>query len=250
MRQALSIAMLVTMLLGGCGQTPVAPPMVEDESPFPTYRNQMPGGFQAPMFNAAPTGTDPNAAPVIAQLAQAWSRVKTLSCHFDSWQTKGTERETGAFKVFFRKPFRYRYEVEKASSPIKNGSTAVFDTKTGDITARLGSVASIFPLKGKLSDERAVSLRGHRLDQGDYENLVKLLTAPGAQVRLASAPGAQPVLGLIKPFILTDELRLKIDPRTHLIGGIEHMYQGKIVSRSVITNLKVNPTLDPDKLEL
>lgn len=247
MRQRSLLACLATMMLLGCGQQTPAELSARDMlDELPMRQSQ--GPQAAPAAFPAAQG----AAPVLARLAQTWAGVKTLSAHYESWQTKGSEREDGAFKLLFKKPGRYRYEVEKASNPIKNGSTAVFDTRSGDMTARLGSIASIFPIRGTLEDARSKSVRGHRLDQGDYEGLVKLLLAPNATVRLVSAPGAAtPVVGLVKPpFAITDELRLTIDPRTYLIAQIEHVYQGKIVSRSKITNIRINPTLGADKFEL
>jgi outer membrane lipoprotein-sorting protein len=250
MRPVLLSLLLTGSVLAGCGQSPAEPPVADSLGPGPSALEQAPGSWQGPApTTALPARQDATAA--LAQLAQTWSRVKTLSGHFDFWQVKGAERETAVFNFSFRKPYRYRYEVEKASSPIKNGSTAVFDTKTGDITARLGSIASIIPLKGKLTDERSLSVRGHRMNQGDVENLIKLLLAPGANVKLVSAPGAPVVLALLKPPVpITDELRIGLDARTGLIGSIEHVFGGKVVSRSTITNMKVNPTLDADKLSL
>jgi outer membrane lipoprotein-sorting protein/predicted small lipoprotein YifL len=247
MRQRPLLVFLATMMLAGCGQRgPVSAPL-DDMRSLPVRQSQ--GPVMAPMDMMPGTNS---AAPVLARIAQTWGTVKTLSAHFDSWQVKDNEREDGSFNVYYRKPYRYRYEVEKASSPIKNGSTAVFDTRTGDITARLGSVASIFPLKSKLDDARGKSVRGHRLDQGDYENLIKLLLAPSSTVRLVSPPGASPVVVAIvrPPQAITDELRLTLDARTGLIGQIEHVYQGKIVSRSTITKIKINPAIEAGKLEL
>lgn len=247
MRQRPLLVFLATMVLAGCGQSgPVSAPLRE---PGSRPLRQAQGPQMTPM-DAMP-GTN-SAAPVLARIAQTWGTVKTLSAHFDSWQVKDNEREDGSFNVYYRKPARYRYEVEKASSPIKNGSTAVFDTRTGDITARLGSVASIFPLKSKLDDARGKSVRGHRLDQGDYENLIKLLLAPTSTVRLVSPPGVSPaVVAIVRPpQAITDELRLTLDARTGLIGAIEHVYQGKIVSRSTITKITINPAIEAGKLEL
>lgn len=247
MRQRPLLVFLATMVLAGCGQSGPASAPVREPGSVPVRQGQAP--LMTPM-DAMPGAH--SAAPVLARIAQTWGTVKTLSAHFDSWQVKDNEREDGSFNVYYRKPSRYRYEVEKASSPIKNGSTAVFDTRTGDITARLGSVASIFPLKSKLDDARGKSVRGHRLDQGDYENLIKLLLAPTSTVRLVSAPGVSPaVVAIVKPpQAITDELRLTMDARTGLIAAIEHVYQGKIVSRSTITKIKINPTIEAGKLEL
>lgn len=252
MRQRPLLVFFATMVLAGCGQSGPASAPVRDTGSLPARATQGQFPLADGLTPGATVGAATDAAPVLARIARTWGTVKTLSAHFDSWQVKDNEREDGSFNVYYRKPARYRYEVEKASSPIKNGSTAVFDTRTGDITARLGSVASIFPLKSKLDDARGRSVRGHRLDQGDYENLIKLLLAPTSTVRLVSPPGASPVVvAIVKPpQAITDELRLTLDARTSLIAQIEHVYQGKIVSRSTITRIKVNPTIEAGKLEL
>lgn len=238
----ISWALLLTFLVG-CGTAPTAPstPRQPRQPAYPTQ--PMP---QQPQ----PT----NAGPVLMRLQQSWSQVRTLSAHLDFWQQKGSERETAKLTCYYRKPGRYRYEVSKASNVIKNGSTVVFDTNQDQITARLGSVLSIIPIRSTMEDARSKSVRGHRLDQGDYATLVEAFLANGNRVQLLSNPNAPgPIaIGLANPpnVPLTDFLVLTLDPQSMLPTKIQHMAQGQVVGQTVISQYQINPSIGEDKFKL
>jgi outer membrane lipoprotein-sorting protein len=250
--------MATLLLLTACGgETPLDP--------------VAPGGGAAPMPGAPPIGlpggglggvpgmqpgvpgAGGSAAQVLQALAQTWGAVNSLSARYELRETKGSEVETATVTFYFKKPGRYRYEVGQHSSSIKNGSTSVFDTRSRQITSRLGGVGGLVPLKGTLTDARSKSLRGWTLDQTDYATQVEQLLAPGAAVAYAPGPGGVPMLQLTRPARMAgtvEAMTVTLDPQRLLPTQIDMTSQGQVVYRKRFSALQVNPAIAADKLNL
>jgi outer membrane lipoprotein-sorting protein len=251
---ALAVIALATLATGcGASETGVDP---EDLCP-PASTGVTPGtgGFPAPNpgGGAIPGGGAP-AGAILQGMGQAWQAVTTFSAKYELRETKGSEVETAKVSFMFKKPGKYRYEVAQHTESIKNGSTSVFDTRSRQITSRLGGVASFIPIKGTLDDARSKSVRGWTLDQTDYATQVEMFLAPGAAVTQGPAmAGSPPALDLARPARYNGSIELMratLDPQRMLPVQIEMMAGGQVVYRKRFTSLQVNPSLSADKFSL
>lgn len=192
------------------------------------------------------------AGPVLQGLGQAWQAVNTLAAQYELNETKGGEVEKAKVKFYFKKPGKYRYEVASHTTSIKNGSTSVFDTRSRQITSRLGGVASFIPIKGTLDDARSKSVRGWTLDQTDYASQVEMFLAQGAQVT-QGPPGAGPTLDLARPARYNGSIELMratLDPQRMLPVSIEMVAGGQVVYKKRFSGIQVNPSVSSDKFSL
>ncbi|MEB3224081.1 MAG: hypothetical protein VKS61_18565 [Candidatus Sericytochromatia bacterium] len=255
-------AFVVACLLQACGgESPVEPVGVPgggfgpNPGATPIGRpGSAPGGMPGlqPSVPGAP-GAGGSAAQALQALQQAWSMVNTLSARYELRETKGSEVETATVTFYYKKPGRYRYEVAQHSSSIKNGSSSVFDTRSRQITSRLGGVGGLVPIKGTLTDARSKSLRGWTLDQTDYASQVEQFLAPGAAVAFAQGAGGVPMLQLTRPARMAntvDTITMTLDPQRLLPTLIDMTAQGQLVYRKRFSALQVNPTIASDKLNL
>jgi outer membrane lipoprotein-sorting protein len=179
--------------------------------------------------------------------------VNTLSAKYDLRETKGSEVETAKVTFYYKKPGRYRYEVAQHSTSIKNGSTSTFDTRSRQITSRLGGIGGLVPLKGSLDDARSKSLRGWTLDQTDYGTQFEQFLVPGAMVTGGEVPGVGLVLELQRPARYNggvDAMRATLDPQRLLPMMIEMTAGGQLVYKKRFSGLQVNPSISADKFNL
>ncbi|MEB3198823.1 MAG: hypothetical protein VKP62_16645 [Candidatus Sericytochromatia bacterium] len=257
---AVHLGCAAAWLLTGCGQhdaSPTSPPR-QSQLPIVPTAPGMPGAPGAmPGLPAPTTGmpgmSGPMPSQALSQLAQAWNSVSTLSARYDLRETKGSEVETAKVTFHFKKPGRYRYEVAQHSTSIKNGSNSVFDTKTRQITSRLGGVASLLPIKGGLDDTRSRSLRGWTLDQTDYATQIEMFLQPGAAVSAAGSPSTGFMLELQRPARYAgtvEAMRLTLDPQRGLPTMIEMVAGGQLVYRKKVSDIQINPTLSADKFSM
>ncbi|MEB3330424.1 MAG: hypothetical protein VKQ33_14460 [Candidatus Sericytochromatia bacterium] len=225
------------------GANPTAPPVSQPIG--------LPGGM--PALQPGIPGASGPAAQVLQRLAQAWASVNTLGARYELRESRGGEVETASVTFYYKKPGRYRYEVAQHSRSIKNGSTSVFDTRSRQITSRLGGLGGLVPLKGTLTDARSKSLRGWTLDQTDYATQLEQLLAPGAAVAYAAGPGGVPMLQLARPARMAgtvEAMTVTLDPQRLLPTQVDMTAQGQLVYRKRFSALQVNPVIPADKFNL
>lgn len=256
----LPLMLLAACLLSACGAHPTTPetperpsrqrPPAAQPGAYPQQPGMYPGG-QPGMYPALPgqPGAAPGGGQAIAAVGRAWSQVRTLSASYDLYEKGSKGVETAKVKFYYKKPSKYRYEVNQHSSSIKNGSKLVFDSKTRKTTARLGGVGGLIPaISGTLDDERSISTRGYTLDKTDYATQTELLLAPGAQV-VQTGPTT---LELKNPGMYPgcEAMRVTLDPQKMLPVNFELIERGVAVYKKRITGLQLNPSLGSDKFEL
>ena len=249
---ALTLAFVVAATLAtGCGpETPGGSDIDDLCAPATGSGPVVPG--PNPMGGGVPGAGGAAAGPVLQGLGQAWQAVNSLAAQYELRETKGSEVETAKVKFYFKKPGKYRYEVAQHTTSIKNGSTSVFDTRSRQITSRLGGVASFIPIKGTLDDARSKSVRGWTLDQTDYATQVEMFLAQGAAVT-QGPPGAGPSLELQRPARYNGSIelaRVVLDPQRMLPISIEMLAGGQVVYKKRFTGIQVNPNIASDKFSM
>lgn len=254
------LAVLV-VTLAGCGSGHELEVPVPERSVValpPNYGPSQPGypggapGFGMPQPGVPQAGGG-QAQALLQAVARAWNGVNTLSAKYDLRETKGSEVETAKVTFYFKKPGRYRYEVAQHSTSIKNGSTSTFDTRSRQITSRLGGIGSLVPLKGSLDDARSKSLRGWTLDQTDYATQLEQFFVPGAAVTGGEVPGVGLVLELQRPQRYNgsiEAMRATFDPQRLLPVSLEMTANGQLVYKKRFSALQVNPSIAADKFNL
>lgn len=248
-------------ILAGCGSSTQPEVPVPERSVVtlpPNYAPGQPGypggtpGYGFPQPGTPVVGGSQTQA-ILQATARAWSAVNTLSAKYELRETKGSEVETAKVTFFFKKPGRYRYEVLQHSTSIKNGSTSTFDTRSREITSRLGGIGGLVPLKGSLDDTRSKSLRGWTLDQTDYATQLEQFFIPGALVIGSEMPGVGLVLELQRPQRYNGSvqaMRATLDPQRMLPVALEMTANGQIVYKKRFSSLQVNPRISADKFNL
>jgi outer membrane lipoprotein-sorting protein len=133
----------------------------------------------------------PSAQEVVSNLDKTFQGIDDYACLADAHYRKGYLREDKIYKIYFKKPHMVRIEVREGSG---SGSVAVL-TKEKKVKGHRGGWLSWLILHPDIDSPLVKTIRGHRLDQSHFGNMIEKLKLAveneSVSARLGSLDGSE-----------------------------------------------------------
>lgn len=188
-----AIGALGLLILTGCGAQPTLP-----EAPKAPRKPKQVVGIPMPGAGGAQPGAPAGQVDaLLAQMATAQRNLQTASwkgmmyCR-GSWGSKpkvlkalanGEWEAHSTYQTTFKRPEHYRVTITACTNPASIGVRMLI--KQQNVTAKLPGLLGVVPFNKTLADKETKNFRGHRLDDGSFDGIVKRLgklPAPDAKL--------------------------------------------------------------------
>jgi outer membrane lipoprotein-sorting protein len=124
--------------------------------------------FAAAVLSANEINTD----ELFQHIQAKWAALQDYTCVLETYSKKGEKEQTSTIEQKFLKPKWIRMQITEGDG---KGSIGVYNPFTKKVRGCKTGILKIVVLTLEITDSRVSSIRGHRIDQGDFLTMLERL---------------------------------------------------------------------------